>query len=207
MVHFPELALSFLCIRKVVYRVPPFGNRRVYGSVLLTVAYRSFHVLHRLKVPRHSPHALSSLTIKLVHKQSLQTNDHYLFNCLHFTFFMQLVVFLHVFSCQTSEKNPPTRTLISARGLPIKVLLKLYSYTLDSGHVNGGDDRSRTCDPLNANQMLSQLSYIPILLRRPPPDLAKDWLRGQDSNLRPLGYEPNELPGCSTPRQTCGGPG
>ncbi len=25
----------------------------------------------------------------------------------------------------------------------------------------GGDDRSRTCDPLNANQVLSQLSYIP----------------------------------------------
>ncbi len=25
----------------------------------------------------------------------------------------------------------------------------------------GGDDRSRTCDPLNANQMLYQLSYTP----------------------------------------------
>jgi hypothetical protein len=42
MVHFPELTLSALCIQAVVYRVPPFGNRRVSGYVLLTVAYRSF---------------------------------------------------------------------------------------------------------------------------------------------------------------------
>ena len=28
-----------------------------------------------------------------------------------------------------------------------------------------------------------------------------NWLRGLDLNQRPLGYEPNELPGCSTPRQ------
>ena len=26
-------------------------------------------------------------------------------------------------------------------------------------------------------------------------------MRGQDLNLRPSGYEPDELPGCSTPRQ------
>ena len=30
-----------------------------------------------------------------------------------------------------------------------------------------------------------------------------EW-RGQDSNLRPRGYEPRELPGCSTPRRLCG---
>jgi hypothetical protein len=31
--------------------------------------------------------------------------------------------------------------------------------------------------------------------------LCLDWLRGTDLNCRPLGYEPNELPDCSTPRR------
>ncbi len=30
--------------------------------------------------------------------------------------------------------------------------------------------------------------------------LMGKWLRGPDLNRRPSGYEPDELPGCSTPR-------
>jgi hypothetical protein len=32
------------------------------------------------------------------------------------------------------------------------------------------------------------------------PRLEESWLRGLDLNQRPSGYEPDELPGCSTPR-------
>ena len=45
----------------------------------------------------------------------------------------------------------------------------------------------------------AKLSYAPSRAG------IEGWLRGRDLNPRPLGYEPNELPDCSTPRHglTC----
>ena len=36
-------------------------------------------------------------------------------------------------------------------------------YNLSSGFKNGGGERARTVDPLRARQVLSQLSYTPMI--------------------------------------------
>ena len=53
--------------------------------------------------------------------------------------------------------------------------------------LHGGAGQNRTADTWSFNPLLYQLSYR-----------AK--LREQDLNLRPSGYEPDELPSCSIPR-------
>ena len=54
--------------------------------------------------------------------------------------------------------------------------------------IKNAQSRNRTSDTRIFSPLLYQLSYLGIELR------------GQDLNLRPSGYEPDELPDCSTPR-------
>ena len=78
-----------------------------------------------------------------------------------------------------------------------------------------GAGRNRTADTRSFNPLLYQLSYRAIKTvhtrlervissvtgMRPKPTRPMDHkLRGLDLNQRPPGYEPDELPNCSTPR-------
>ena len=56
---------------------------------------------------------------------------------------------------------------------------------------------------LSRPQVACRSHYRQLKARRALPGIPekRPWLRGLDLNQRPLGYEPNELPDCSTPRK------
>jgi hypothetical protein len=105
MVHFPGFARARLWIHRAVRRFYPRGfphseipgSKPACGSPRLIAAC---HVLHRLLLPRHSPCALSSLTIKLTR---------------HTAAWLQL----SAISCQLSAKLPHAVKILGPRLLLI----------------------------------------------------------------------------------------
>ena len=69
-----------------------------------------------------------------------------------------------------------------------KAVVLPLNYTRINTINKNGARRNRTADTWSFNPLLYQLSYRALL-------------REQDLNLRPSGYEPDELPSCSIPRQ------
>ena len=68
----------------------------------------------------------------------------------------------------SSGLEPPTLRLSGVRSNhlsyePIKHFLSLVRWLGSSSSTPGGDEEDRTPDPLRARQVLSQLSYTPVL--------------------------------------------
>ena len=102
------------------------GSKPVCGSPELIAAY---HVLRRLLAPRHSPYALSSLTI------------------------MVFCVRLAASSCPGATHERASDALRACIGN-----YRLQDIQLSKSETRGGEYRARTGDLLDANQALSQLS-------------------------------------------------
>jgi hypothetical protein len=61
--------------------------------------------------------------------------------------------------------------------------------------------RDSTFDPALVRSIPARSPKTSKARKRNVPGLCVVW-RGQDLNLRPSGYEPDELPDCSTPRRS-----
>ena len=99
-----------------------------------------------------------------------------------------------VFLCKYNEKRPTERAGIRTRDNLIKsqVLYRL-SYTPLLNLKCPKSESNQRHEDFQSSALPTELSGLFLM-----PEHKK--LRGQDLNLRPSGYEPDELPDCSTPR-------
>ncbi len=85
------------------------------------------------------------------------------------------------------EQSSKRVTRIELATTAWKAVVLPLNYTRINTINKNGARRNRTADTWSFNPLLYQLSYRALL-------------REQDLNLRPSGYEPDELPSCSIPR-------
>ena len=131
---------------------PGFPIRRSPDQSLLSGSPKliaASHALHRLLVPRHPPHALSSLTIFATATPAK----------LQFSTCLQLSKNTHAGNC---PRGHFANRIVTSQEPP-----RVPGYSLHGCFVDGGADRVRTDDLRRAKPALSQLSYSP--LRRPSP--------------------------------------
>jgi hypothetical protein len=84
------------------------------------------------------------------------------------------------------------------RGTKVRLAVDNQFSTLPKKRRRIGEAGLYACQPSRSTLNLHDFFAHPKEQGSP---YSGAWLRGQDLNLRPSGYEPDELPGCSTPRQ------
>ena len=124
-----------------LYRVSPFGYPRIYARLQLPVAFR------RLPRPSSPPGAKAS-TIRPFYLDLFARELFLMSPC-------EIVPsFLYVQFSKIAFRLVKSENLIMMR-------LKVSFYTINN---YGGDEETRTPDPLRAKQVLSQLSYTPMIM-------------------------------------------
>ena len=148
--------------------------------------FAAYHVLLRLSVPRHSPYALCSLTFF-----SVLFMEHTVLRYVHFQLYVYiwtLEIFSSVYCTTSLRCLPDVWRLTVKQAFSCEILshlttssyLNFFAYYIlfnvhlahirakkcnvnkkCNRHYIGGDEESRTPDPLLARQMLYQLSYTP----------------------------------------------
>ena len=79
----------------------------------------------------------------------------------------------------------------------LKAKQKMYA----SSTTFGRQMRSHYVSPSHLNLYCSIFRSI-TAIKKPALGGHSHWWRGEDLNFRPSGYEPDELPDCSTPRSS-----
>ena len=97
------------------------------------------------------------------------------------------------------DLRPPSHA-VAHRKTSARHGLSVGSISVGRTWLRGSDLSRETTSGPRATQWLAGKRQPGLGLSVGSISVGRIWLRGSDLNRRPPGYEPDELPGCSTPR-------